>query len=53
MIALKRQILLPQMDRTLQCTGYAIGFAQQPNFSQFFKKNIGIRPAEFRPAAHV
>jgi AraC family transcriptional activator of pobA len=47
------KILLLQTDWTLQCIGYAIGFAEQPNFSQFFKKNIGITPAEFRRAHHV
>ncbi|MFD0751950.1 helix-turn-helix domain-containing protein [Mucilaginibacter calamicampi] len=40
--------LLLQTDWTLQDIGYAIGFADQPNFSQFFKKNAGITPAEFR-----
>jgi AraC family transcriptional activator of pobA len=42
------KILLRQTDWTLQCIGYAIGFAEQPNFSEFFKKNLGITPAEFR-----
>ncbi len=40
--------LLLQTDWTLQEIGYCIGFADQPNFSQFFKKNIGITPNEFR-----
>lgn len=40
--------LLLQTDWTLQEIGYCIGFADQPNFSQFFKKNIGITPSEFR-----
>ncbi|WP_316825485.1 helix-turn-helix transcriptional regulator [Pedobacter miscanthi] len=42
------KILLIQTDWTLQDIGYAIGFTEQPNFSHFFKKNIGITPAEFR-----
>lgn len=42
------KVLLLQTDWTLQNIGYSIGFAEQPNFSQFFKKNIGITPAEFR-----
>jgi hypothetical protein len=37
-------------DCLMQCK---ILLPQQPNFSQFFKKNIGITPAEFRRAAHV
>ncbi|GAB3999854.1 helix-turn-helix transcriptional regulator [Spirosoma daeguense] len=40
--------LLLQTDWTLQDIGYCIGFADQPNFSQFFKKNLGITPNEFR-----
>lgn len=40
--------LLVQTDWTLQDIGYSIGFAEQPNFSLFFKKNTGITPAEFR-----
>lgn len=42
------KVLLLQTDWTLQNIGYSIGFAEQPNFSQFFKKNIGITPAAFR-----
>ncbi|SEA44832.1 AraC family transcriptional regulator [Pedobacter hartonius] len=42
------KILLLQTDWPLQQIGYAIGFAEQPNFSHFFKKNIGITPIEFR-----
>ena len=40
--------LLLQTDWSLQEIGYAVGFADQPNFSQFFKKNVGITPNEFR-----
>jgi AraC family transcriptional activator of pobA len=40
--------LLLQTDWTLQDIGYAIGFADQPNFSAFFKKSTGFTPAEFR-----
>jgi AraC-like DNA-binding protein len=42
------KILLLRTDWVLQDIGYAIGFAEQPNFSHFFKKNTGITPAEFR-----
>lgn len=40
--------LLVQTDWSLQDISYSIGFAEQPNFNQFFKKNTGITPAEFR-----
>ena len=40
--------LLVQTDWSLQDISYSIGFAEQPNFSQFFKKNTGFTPAEFR-----
>ncbi len=42
------KVLLLQTNWTLQNIGYAIGFAEQPNFSQFFKKLSGITPVEFR-----
>lgn len=40
--------LLVQTDWSLQDISYSIGFAEQPNFNFFFKKNTGITPAEFR-----
>ncbi|WPU99187.1 AraC family transcriptional regulator [Mucilaginibacter sp. cycad4] len=40
--------LLLQTDWTLNDIGYSIGFAEQPNFTQFFKKNLGITPSEYR-----
>jgi AraC-like DNA-binding protein len=40
--------LLLQTDWTVQDIGYAIGFADQPNFSTFFKKLTGITPIDFR-----
>lgn len=40
--------LLVQTDWSLQDISYSVGFAEQPNFSQFFKKNTGFTPAEFR-----
>jgi len=40
--------LLIQTDWSLQDISYSIGFAEQPNFNLFFKKNTGITPAEFR-----
>ena len=42
------KILLLQTDWSLQHIGHAIGFTEQPNFSHFFKRNIGITPMEFR-----
>ncbi|GGM87859.1 AraC family transcriptional regulator [Dyadobacter beijingensis] len=42
------KVLLVQTDWTLQDISYSIGFADQPNFNQFFKKNTGHTPAEFR-----
>jgi AraC family transcriptional activator of pobA len=40
--------LLLQTDWSLQDISYSIGFAEQPNFNFFFKKNTGLTPAEFR-----
>jgi AraC-like DNA-binding protein len=40
--------LLLQTDWTLEDIGYALGFANQPNFSAFFKKSAGMTPADFR-----
>lgn len=40
--------LLVQTDWTLQEISRIIGFADQPNFSQFFKKYVGVTPNEFR-----
>lgn len=40
--------LLLQTDWTMQDIGYSIGFAEQPNFNLFFKKNTGFTPSEFR-----
>lgn len=40
--------LLIQTDWTLQAISQIIGFADQPNFSQFFKKYVGVTPTEFR-----
>jgi AraC-like DNA-binding protein len=40
--------LLVQTDWTLQEISRIIGFADQPNFSQFFKKYVGMTPTEFR-----
>jgi AraC-like DNA-binding protein len=45
--------LLLQTNWTLQDIGYCIGFAEQPNFSLFFKKNAGITPTEFRKTVGV
>lgn len=40
--------LLLQTDWTLGEISYAIGFSDQPNFSQFFKKRTGVAPALYR-----
>ncbi|KIC62722.1 AraC family transcriptional regulator [Chryseobacterium taiwanense] len=40
--------LLLQTHWSLQQVAYAVGYAEQPNFSAFFKKNVGITPGEFR-----
>lgn len=40
--------LLMQTDWTLEAISYSLGFGDQPNFSQFFKKNIGATPDHFR-----
>ena len=40
--------LLIQTDWSLQDISYSIGFAEQPGFNLFFKKNTGYTPAEFR-----
>ncbi|ACU59190.1 AraC family transcriptional regulator [Chitinophaga pinensis] len=42
------KVFLLQTDWSLQEIGYSIGFAEQPNFNAFFKKNTGLTPAEFR-----
>jgi AraC family transcriptional activator of pobA len=44
------KLLLVETDWTLEKIGHAIGFSDQPNFSQFFKKSMGITPAEYRRA---
>lgn len=45
--------LLLRTDWTLQDIGYCIGFAEQPNFSLFFKKNAGVTPAEYRKQLRI
>lgn len=40
--------LLLQTDWTLSEIGMSIGFAEQANFTLFFKKNLGMTPSEFR-----
>jgi len=42
------KVLLLRTDWSLQDVANSIGFAEQPNFNQFFKKNTGITPNEFR-----
>jgi len=43
--------LLLQTNWSLNDISYSIGFAEQPNFNLFFKKNTGITPAVFRKRA--
>nr|WP_199156733.1 AraC family transcriptional regulator [Pedobacter sp. ASV2] len=40
--------LLLQTDWPIHEIGYCIGFTDQPNFTQFFKKNSGLTPRDFR-----
>lgn len=47
------KILLVQTDWSLQEIGFSIGFADQPNFNLFFKKNTGVTPTEFRKSHHL
>lgn len=47
------KILLLQTDWSLQDIAYSIGFADQPNFNLFFKKNTGVTPTEFRKSYHL
>jgi len=42
------KVLLAQTDWSVQQIAYAMGFADQPNFSQFFKKMAGVSPGDFR-----
>ncbi|MGX5854768.1 SDR family NAD(P)-dependent oxidoreductase [Dyadobacter jiangsuensis] len=42
------KVLLVQTEWPLQDISYSVGFAEQPNFNLFFKKNTGLTPAEFR-----
>lgn len=42
------KVLLLQTDWSLQDISFSIGFAEQPNFNLFFKKNTGITPTAFR-----
>ncbi|PSL23362.1 AraC family transcriptional regulator [Chitinophaga ginsengisoli] len=45
--------LLLQTDWPLHEIGISMGFAEHPNFTQFFKKNLGITPSEFRKSYAV
>jgi AraC-like DNA-binding protein len=47
------KLLLLHTDWSLQDIGHSIGFAEQPNFSLFFKKNAGITPAGFRKRLRI
>ena len=44
------KVMLLQTLWTLQEISYSVGFADQPNFNFFFKKNTGFTPNEFRRA---
>jgi len=42
------KILLLHTDWPLQDIAMSVGFADQPNFNQFFKTNTGLTPGSFR-----
>lgn len=42
------KVLLLHTDWSLQDVATSIGFADQPNFNQFFKKHTGVTPSTFR-----
>jgi AraC family transcriptional regulator, transcriptional activator of pobA len=42
------KVLLLQTDWSLQDIAFAVGFAEQSNFSHFFKKQTGISPINFK-----
>lgn len=42
------KVLLLHTNWSLQDVATTIGFADQPNFNQFFKKHTGITPSSFR-----
>jgi len=42
------KVLLVRTDWPLKDVATSIGFAEQPNFNLFFKKNTGLTPASFR-----
>ncbi|OKS88117.1 AraC family transcriptional regulator [Mucilaginibacter polytrichastri] len=42
------KIFLLQTDWSLEDIAYAVGFADQSNFSHFFKKQSGMSPANFK-----
>jgi len=44
--------LLLHTNWSLQNISYAIGFADQPNFTLFFKRNTGLTPADYRKKFH-
>lgn len=46
------KVLLLHTDWTLQDIALSIGFADQPNFNQFFKKHTGLTPNGFRKGYH-
>jgi AraC family transcriptional regulator, transcriptional activator of pobA len=46
------KVLLLHTDWTLQDIAMSIGFADQPNFNQFFKKHTGLTPGTFRKGYH-
>jgi AraC family transcriptional activator of pobA len=44
--------LLLHTNWSLQNISYAIGFADHPNFTLFFKRNTGLTPADYRRKFH-
>lgn len=47
------KVLLLQTNWSLQNISFSVGFADQPNFNLFFKKNTGFTPSEFRKSYFV
>lgn len=46
------KVLLLHTGWSLQDIAMSIGFADQPNFNQFFKKHTGLTPGHFRTSYH-
>ena len=47
-IALEARRLLLYTDKSAKEIAYELGFDEVPNFSRFFKKQVGVPPSEFK-----